>query len=1176
MNTTRKPAIEKMKISIHDTGKMKIDPSKWTKDVGRSIKKMQGNPQKIWIRPIDGEHTRQSSTKNDPRTIRRPFKTKAVLKYKKVDQKIRPVPMLIPESMKVHRKFPRDPLLNLPTMPYHPPQFKPSVRVTEERMADLGIAENIELSSEEKKLLQHVILINERSIAFDEPERGTFSKEYFTDYIMPTVEHVPWQDKNIPLPPGYREEILRLLREKVDAGVYEEAQSSYRSRWFCVKKKNGELRIVHDLQKLNGVSIKDAGVPPILEEFVEAYGGRSVYTVLDMYWGFHARMLDAHSRDMTAFQTPKGVLRITSLPMGYTNSPAEFQACMMFILQDEVPEIAGVFIDDIPIKGPSTRYEGKDGKEECILQNPGIRRFIWEHLNDVHRILHRIGEAGGTVSGKKMQLCQSEVEIVGYKCSSKGREPIDHRTKKVTDWPIPINLKQVRGFLGLCGTVRIWIQDYSQIARPLVDLTRKSVNFIWGPAQIKAFQKLKNLVTSAPALKPIDYTCGRQIYLSVDTSIYGIGFILSQEDEQGRRAPARYGSLPLKATEAKYPQCKLELFGLLRALRHYRGFIAGVKDLIVEVDASSIKGMIANPDMYAGVLNQWIQGVRHFDFKLVHVPATKHQGPDALSRRPITNEDYSGESDPEAWIDDIALSARRDLNPDFQPHRVTLDRDPFKQIDDTYFMDFLDPQDEEIKYSWAGTVNPQTGEDDLNAILRYLVTQKDPKLSNQQALARFKHKASKFYIQGTHMYRKRADSPPQVVIFKPKRRRAILWEMHEGNGHHGVWAVAKQTTLRYYWPNIQEEVKQHIQSCHICQLRSTKKMHQPITTSHPRRLFSKVYLDVMKMPTARGKRWIVACRDDLSGITECKAIARDRAKTIAKFFLNRIILRYGMVQEVITDNGPSFKKDFKKLLKNYGITQIKISPYNSQANGVVERGHFNIREALVKLCKDDLSQWPLMVSAACYADRITIRRATGFSPFYLLHGVHPLMPCDLADATFMVTEFKPGMTDAELIAARTRQLLRMPEDVEKARRILRKSRFQSKEAYEAKFARRLQKDDYEPGTLVLIRNNPIENSVSIERKTASRYIGPYRVIRRTHGGSYVLEEMNGSILRHTTAAFRLIPYIERKNLNELARSLESEDDKADSSPEPNHSSEESDEPNSDHSNTDNSSEHEDG
>ena len=189
--------------------------------------------------------------------------------------------------------------------------------------------------------------------------------------------------------------------------------------------------------------------------------------------------------------------------------------------------------------------------------------------------------------------------------------------------------------------------------------------------------------------------------------------------------------------------------------------------------------------------------------------------------------------------------------------------------------------------------------------------------------------------------------------------------------------------------------------------------------------------------------------------------------------------------EVVTDNGPSFSKEFAELLQRYGIQHIKISPYNSQANGVVERGHYNIWEALVKLCEGNLSKWPLMVPAATYIDRITVRRATGFSPYFLLHGVHLFMPGDLTDATFQVVGYAPGMSTQELIMARTRQLLRLPEDIAKARETLHQSRSQAKQSYEQKFSRRLLETPHTPGSLVLIRNNPIENSVSIERKTAN-------------------------------------------------------------------------------------------
>lgn len=142
-----------------------------------------------------------------------------------------------------------------------------------------------------------------------------------------------------------------------------------------------------------------------------------------------------------------------------------------------------------------------------------------------------------------------------------------------------------------------------------------------------------------------------------------------------------------------------------------------------------------------------------------------------------------------------------------------------------------------------------------------------------------------------------------------------------------------------------------------------------------------------------------------------------------------------------------------------------------------------------------------------------------------------MLPCDLTEATFMVREFTPGMDDIDLLAARIQQLLMLPGDVERAASILRKSRFRHKEAFERKFERRMVRSGYHPGDLVLLRNNSIEDTVSIERKVANRYMGPYEVVRRTQGGSYVLAEMNGTPLRTSVAAFRLIPYVQRKELN---------------------------------------------
>ena len=142
----------------------------------------------------------------------------------------------------------------------------------------------------------------------------------------------------------------------------------------------------------------------------------------------------------------------------------------------------------------------------------------------------------------------------------------------------------------------------------------------------------------------------------------------------------------------------------------------------------------------------------------------------------------------------------------------------------------------------------------------------------------------------------------------------------------------------------------------------------------------------------------------------------------------------------------------------------------------------------------------------------------------------------------MVPRFNRLMTDEELLTARIRQISKMPEDVARARETLHKSRFQSAQKFEEKFGRRIRRTSYLPGDLVLIRNNPIENTVAIKKKTHDRYIGPYRVVRRTKGGSYVLEELNGNVLRTSAAAYRLIPYVRREHLDGWARLIEAWDE----------------------------------
>jgi RNase H-like domain found in reverse transcriptase/Integrase zinc binding domain len=1041
--------------------------------------------------------------------------------YKRVDQKVHPVSTTFPESAKVIRKFPSDPLATLPELPTRPPDFVPTAKITLERLKMLEINRDGFLWPEEVKLFNHVMWLNQEAIAFADGERGTLKESYFSPYIIPTVPHTPWVYRNIPIPPGIHEQVLKLLRTKKSEGVYEDSQSSYRSRWFCVLKKNGTLRIVHDLQPLNKVTIKEAGLPPIIDDFVEPFAGRQCYTVFDLFWGFDARKVHPASRDLTTFSTPLGPYRITSLPMGFTNSPAEFQKCMTFILQDEIPAVANIFIDDLPIKGPATIYPDKQGNPEVLADNPGIRLFVWQHAKDVHRIMYRIGSAGGTFAAKKSQICRPEVVIVGQKCTPRGRSPEDGKVSKVLNWPPLKTPKEVRGFLGLCGTVRIWIKDFSQLARPLTELYHKGAEFVWNERRQQAFDILKQRISSAPALHPIDYKSDNPVIMSVDTSYIAAGFILSQIDDQGRRRPARYGSLPMNEREARYSQPKLELYGLYRALRHWRIYLIGVRNLRVEVDAKYIKGMLNEPDLQPNAaINRWIQGILLFDFTLVHVPATQFKGPDALSRRELAeDEEFIAHDD--SWLDDIALSIQTPYHSQFENFHFTISTSTHSSISTST------STPSSIFLSKTLRQNQL-----LLDIHEFLKTSRLPLTTSLSERKRFLKKSANFYIKDGHLFKRNGKKSPLLVITNQQKKLSILTQAHEKLGHKGEQAVFDIIRLRFFWPYLRSDVRHHVSSCHQCQIRSLKKLELPPTISTPTTLFEKVYIDVMVMPPSAGFHFIVVAKDDLTGVTEARALRLNNSQSLAKFFWEQIYCRYGSIGHVVTDNGSEVKGAFEILLRRMRIPQVRISPYNKHANGVVERGHFTLREAIVKSSDKDkfgrIKNWHKQLDLAVFADRITVSSVTGYSPYFLLHGIHPLLPFDLSEATFMVDGFRSGLSTSELLTLRIRQLQRHQEDIEKAAETLKKARFKSKQQFERRFRRRLQKKHYTPGELVLVRNSRLESTIA-RMKTEPRYLGPYEVVRRTPRGAYVLKEVDGAEHAERYAAFRLLPYIYRNN-----------------------------------------------
>jgi hypothetical protein len=289
------------------------------------------------------------------------------------------------------------------------------------------------------------------------------------------------------------------------SGAYELSNTAYRSRWFCViKQDESSLCVIHDLHPFNAVTIRDASVPPITEQLVESFGAHACYASLDLFVAYDQRVVHPESQDPTTFQSPLGALYHTHLVMGHTNSVQIMQGDINYIIRKEIPLFTVPFIDDVAVKGLVTCYENIDSTYKTIPENSGIHHFIWEHLINVNQILQRLKYVG-TFSGKKLKLCILTIVILGQQCNYKGCVSHEAKMQKIQDWLIPIDITGIRGFLGTCRLVWIFIKDFAKHSHPLVNLACKDIIFHFGAEEIAAMENIKDLITYSPALCPLNY-----------------------------------------------------------------------------------------------------------------------------------------------------------------------------------------------------------------------------------------------------------------------------------------------------------------------------------------------------------------------------------------------------------------------------------------------------------------------------------------------------------------------------------------------------------------------------------------------------------------------------------------------------------------------------------------------
>ena len=328
-----------------------------------------------------------------------------------------------------------------------------------------------------------------------------------------------------------------------------------------------------------------------------------------------------------AVSTPLGLYQPTVLPFGVKNAPGAFQREMRRVLQVKLHKGVFVFIDDIII----------------------YSRTEAEHLELIDWVLGRLQSQGYYANPGKCQFLKDEVSFLGHIVSRKGVSMQQHKVEAVRGWPVPRNVRDVRSFLGLAGYYRRFVRDFSAIALPLSDLTKIADRswWSWGANEQKAFDTLKRALTEAPVLAHPDPS--RQWTVQTDASLYAIGAVLSQKQDDGTMRPVAYWSAKLNPAERNYSATERELMAIVEAAKHWRVYLHGSPHpILLKSDHKPL--IYLNGKQQLGMrLSRWMEELSDLTFEIGYVKGKDNAAADALSRRSDLETVDTDEPRPSLW-----------------------------------------------------------------------------------------------------------------------------------------------------------------------------------------------------------------------------------------------------------------------------------------------------------------------------------------------------------------------------------------------------------------------------------------------------------------------------------------------------------------------------------------------
>jgi len=319
--------------------------------------------------------------------------------------------------------------------------------------------------------------------------------------------------------PFKRQIIADQINKMLKLNVIAPSHSAWASPVVIVPKKNGKARFCVDYRRLNNIIKKDAYPLPRMEDCLDSLGDAQVFTFLDCTAGYWQVPLRKEDQEKTAFTTHCGIYHSLSMPFGLKNAPATFQRALNIILSGLKWQICLFYLDDVIIFSANAE----------------------QHVEDVDTVLHRLREAGVTLTLEKCTWFSDEVENLGHIVRPGKLHVHNKNVDALKHAKFPTMTTQLKSFLSMCNVYRRFVKDFAKRAKPLKALTRAEIPpDLPSPTDvaIAAFEDLRNVLSCPPVLALSK--ANRKLFVDVDVCADQVGCTLLQEEPGELLHPVGY------------------------------------------------------------------------------------------------------------------------------------------------------------------------------------------------------------------------------------------------------------------------------------------------------------------------------------------------------------------------------------------------------------------------------------------------------------------------------------------------------------------------------------------------------------------------------------------------------------------------------------------------------------